>query len=893
MVQCSARWRDCGFIADPDVADVTTQPMRPSTATPADASPATKVPVANVTALHFEGFSVCPSQRQLSVRGAPVKLGARAFDLLMVLVNARDRVVTKNELLDRVWPGLVVEENNLQVHVSTLRKHCGNHVIATVPGRGYQFTASSVAALSSGSSFASGDATGDSDQTGFSGGTPAGNLTATLTPLFGREREVVDVVQMLEQRRWVTITGAGGMGKTRLAQVVGESFQARLCTWLVELAAIADPRLVPNAVAQTLGATLIDVQNPVGALVAELAGRPVLLILDNCEHLVAAVGDLCVELLQELPLLRILVTSQEIIRSAEEYVFKLGPLDLPESTQLKLAERSGAIRLLVARVRAQLRQFELTDDNLGDAISICRQLDGLPLAIELAAARVPMLGLVGVRARLGELFRLLTGDARVRLRRHQTLRAAMDWSYQLLSKSEQALFRRLGVFAGSFSIEGVRHIASDLADNDWDVLDTLSSLIDKSLVQVRGSERPRYILLETTRAYAIEQLAQSGETNDALERHARATQCVCAKATKQRDTESIWHEIANVRAAFNWSIDNKLTELSIFLAIDSSVVLALGGLVGEVLERLLAVEPLVHNQLPTPLLAQYWQWLGRFGNDGRMPAFRCVKALETAEALFRDLRNHRHVHACLRMRAEALLELGDLDSAQQAIDSARQMESETQSVADRMRRLRIEGLVLDAQGQYVPALTRLEDALALARAADIHRYVLSLTQDIGQCHLNASNPVDAERCFREVLCDQRPDLSVGLALAYARIGLASALLAQGKLAEAYRNALESVAPLRSCGIFLGHAEVFAWLLASLQEHVSASIFLRASDTFRAFSQTARSPMELRAYSAAIEVLGDRLGAAPDMPGPSQMEVELAQLLRVPPAVLLDVIGPIG
>lgn len=845
-----------------------TQP--PLSSVPAQPSAAPKV-----DSLHFDGFVILPTERRVLVGGAPVKVGSRAFDLLLALVASRDRVVGKSELFERVWPGLVVEENNLSVHVSQLRKLCGPGVISTVPGRGYQFTAASVDAARAGrDAEARKDADADAEELP----TYRGNLPAQLPPLIGRECEFAEVRQMLRTCRWVTVTGAGGMGKTRLAEAAGQDAATQAPVWLVELASVSDPRFVPNAVAQALGVTIVDTERPLDAIVASLDGQAVLLILDNCEHLVAAVNSLCSNLLLELPLLRLLVTSQELLHGADEVVYKLGPLALPDPSNIAAALDAGSVRLLRARVQALSRHFDITADNLEDAAVICQQLDGLPLGIELAAGRVPMLGLGGVRQRLGELFRLLTGDARVRLRRHQTLRAALDWSYQLLQPAERALLRRLGVFAGTFGIEGVREIADDLNADEWDVLDTLASLIDKSMVQVKGLDRPRYLMLETARAYALEQLARCDETHDALARHARTTRKVCSLATRRRDTQAIWDEIANIRAAFTWAMRHGDAELAVGLVNDSSVVLALGGLVGEVVQRLVEVEPCVTEHLPRPLAAQYWQWLGRFGNDGRLPAHRCVAALQTAESLFRQLSNDRHVHACLRMRAEALVEQGELAAAAQAIDCARQIETPDSPLADPMRRLRIEAKILEARAEYRQAIDRLEQALSKARAADIHRYVATLTQDIGQCLLHAGDAVAAEQRFRAVLDDSRRDLSVALAMAYARMGLATALLSQGRIAPARAAALDAIPLLRSCGILLAHAEVFAWLLASLGQSRSAAVLLSTADSFRRFSQTTRGAVQARACQAASDLLDERFPSESKAGDAIGSDSELAQLL---------------
>lgn len=823
-------------------------------------------------ALHFDGFSVVPSQRRLVVHGAPVRLGARAFDLLMVLIAERGRVVGKAELLERVWPGLVVEENNLSVHMSQLRKLCGAQVVATVPGRGYQFTAPPAA---SAAPERRSDSSEDLDSLPAPLVAQRGNLPAELPPLIGRQPELAELRRLLRSHRWVTITGAGGMGKTRLAEAAGRDVGEQMPVWIVELAAVSDPRLVPHAVAQALGATIVDVERPMDAIAAPLQGHAALLVLDNCEHLVAAVSALCDRLMRGLPLLRVLVTSQELLRHPEEMVYKLGPLTLPATCDVGCAGHAGAVQLLKARVQAMQYQFDVTPDNVDDAVAICQQLDGLPLAIELAAGRVPLLGLAGVRSRLGELFRLLTGDARVRLRRHQTLRAALDWSYQLLQPDEQALLRRLGVFAGTFSIEGVRRIAGDLYADEWGALEALGTLIDKSLVQTKGVDSPRYLLLETTRAYALEQLAQRAETEAALAYHARATRELCAWARRRRDRQAIWSEIANIRAAFAWCLRHREAELAVALANDSSVVLALGGLVGEVVQRLVAVEPLVTDQLPLPVAAQYWQWLGRFGHDGRLPVQRCVSALEKAETLFRQLGNHRHVHACLRMRAEALLERGDLDAAAQAIAAARALETQRSPIADGMRRLRIEARIMERRGDVVQAIVCLQQALDMAQLANIHRYEVMLTQDIGYCLLRARDWSAAEQRFRVVIQASQADLSAAVAMAYARIGLVAALLSQGRLVAARSAALDAVPLLRSCGMLLGQSEVFAWLLARLGRMSAAALVLRSADAFRSASGIARSHLHDEAFQSAQDAMDQHTQVAGDI---VSSDPELANIL---------------
>jgi predicted ATPase/DNA-binding winged helix-turn-helix (wHTH) protein len=808
---------------------------------------------ADPSILFFHGFTVSPAERKLLVGTQPVKISARAFDLLLALINARDRVVSKDELLDRIWPGLVVEENNLQVHVSQLRKLCGAQAIATVPGRGYRFVARSVSAES--------EALGGTPLYGESMHAQAltcgmGNLPATVPPLFGRETEVRELSEALSKHRWVTISGAGGVGKTHLAVTLGHTVRHRIGdgVWFVELAAVMEPHMVCHTVAQTVGATIVNMRNPIDGLVSTLSDRNTLLVLDNCEHLLDAVGELCAALLQKLPLLRILLTSQEVLRGNDEHVYKLGSLEVPDPEHPELAAQTGAMRLLVTRVQSVSRQFRLTDDTLLDAIAICRQLDGLPLAIELVAARVHLLGLAGVRQRLGELFRLLTGDARVHLRRHQTIRAALDWSYSLLNKDERELFCTLGVFAGGFSLEAAQHIATQVDRDEWMVLDTLSSLVDKSLVHVSVDTCPRYSMLEVTRTYAMEQLALTGATDEVLARHASTTRMICELASQRRDIKMAWAEVANVRAAFGWASKHDSAELAVALATLSSVVLAVGGLVGESIARLLSVESMVNESLPMPLVAQYWQWLGRCGIDGRLPPERCVLALETAETLFRQMRNQRHVHACLRMRAEALLELGDMEGARESIHSARSFEDLGESAADRMRRLRVEGLILHANGRTTEAMNLLRQALSIAEPLNIYRYRYTLIHDIGLMLLDMGDAPGAQMHFVQILSLPRSNPSLGLVTAYARISITLALLVQDQFEEARQAALAALSPALVCNILLSNAEVFAWLLARLQHYQAADFVLQASDWFRSVTRSIRTATETNLRESTLVTL---------------------------------------
>ncbi|OBF98353.1 transcriptional regulator [Mycobacterium sp. 852002-51152_SCH6134967] len=375
------------------------------------------------------------------------------------------------------------------------------------------------------------------------------NLPAQLTSFVGRTQQLEEVCRLLADNRLVTLTGAGGAGKTRLAieaaNALAEEFDDGL--WWVDLAAIADPAVVSITVARTLGLPDQPGRSPLETVQRFIGSREILLLLDNCEHLLDACGDVITRLLNSCPHLTILATSRETVAVSGEVTWRVPSLTLEDE----------AVALFTDRAKRARPTFHATGDDLALVVDICRRLDGMPLAIELAAARVRALSLHQIADSLNDRFRLLTGGARNTMRRQQTLRASVDWSHALLTDAEQVLFRRLGVFMDGFDFDAAQAVAATNEAEQFQILDQLTLLVDKSLVTAdEESGAMRYRLLETVRQYALEKLAESGEATLMRGRH--RDHYVATTARLEGDERLIdWaeQETGNLRAAHAWSID--------------------------------------------------------------------------------------------------------------------------------------------------------------------------------------------------------------------------------------------------------------------------------------------------------------------------------------------------
>ncbi len=484
-------------------------------------------------------------------------MGGRAFEVLLALAQRPGKVVTKAELLAVAWPGLVVEENNISVQIASLRKVLGAKCIATVAGRGYQLSAVPIVA-------------------GEAAAPPAISelLVETTTELLGRQQDSAEMLALLARARLVTIVGPGGVGKTALARDVFPRQCAQLQKpghW-IDLAPVRETRQFVGMVAKAFHIEIVDVAQHVDTLLLALGDASAIVVLDNCEHLAEQVSAFVRQALAAVPRIRWLATSQVPLRVLGESVYRLKPLDVPpDRLSTAHALEFGAIALLCKRVAEADRRFRLSDGNVDSAIALCAQLDGLPLAIEMAAARVATFGLEEVRQRLDQRLKLLTANPKEPSQRHGALQEMYDWSYGLLSECEQAVFRRLEPFLGGFRAAMAQQVACDddsggLCD-PWQALDALGALVDKSLVQRSPDDTGRFHLLESAREYARERLDAAGETRAVHRRHAHAVASwfahAQADADRMTDTQWLRHympERHNARVALRWACQDEAAD---------------------------------------------------------------------------------------------------------------------------------------------------------------------------------------------------------------------------------------------------------------------------------------------------------------------------------------------
>ncbi|MDB5551508.1 MAG: transcriptional regulator [Rhizobium sp.] len=507
--------------------------------------------------LKFGPFELSIGERMLRRDDQALALGDRALDILIYLADRPGEVITKQELIGHVWSEVTVEEGSLRVHVAAIRKalgdgQFGNRYIANIKGRGYSFVGTVVPLT--------GNTESRNDKSRHQG-----RLSVRPLTMIGRETVIGKVSVKLRSERLVTLFGPGGIGKTTIALAVGraaaEEFGEKV--HFVDLESLTGPHHVAGAVATSLGLALKS-KDPNLELVDLVRSRKLLLILDSCEHVIEAVASLAEQLYRQAEGILVLTTSRELLKVEGEHCYRVLPLDCPPEGSERTANavlRYPSVQLFVRRVAARAGNVVLTDEEAPFVAEICRKLDGLPLAIELAAGQAAALGIKTTAARLASRPELLKLSRRTAVPRHRTLKATLDWSYDLLSDAERIVFRRIAPFVGHFTLEGARYVAGELGAGAGKICDAIAGLVEKSLIAARIDEtQAQYRLLGTTRAYALEKLEEHGEFGPISLRHA---EYVIQQLESQREMLSALpraervaaysRQLGNVRSALEWS----------------------------------------------------------------------------------------------------------------------------------------------------------------------------------------------------------------------------------------------------------------------------------------------------------------------------------------------------
>ena len=628
------------------------------------------------------------------------------------------------------------------------------------------------------------------------------NLPQQLTSFVGRESELAEVKRRLYKNRLVTIAGVGGLGKTRISLQAGadvlEDFPDGV--WFVELAPLADPRMVPQAVASVLG-----IKEEAGRAVAEtlmkhVENRQLLLILDNCEHLALPAAELAKNLLQASPRMKILASSRELLQIAGEKKYSLPPLPVPEAGEpvtLGTLTQSAAVHLFVDRAVAAQPSFRVTAENAPALAEICRRLDGIPLALELAAARARSLTMETMAARLSDRFRLLTQGDRTALPRQQTLRACIDWSYDLLTENERALLRRLAVFAGGWMLAAAEAIGAEGEVETVDVLDLLDRLVQKSLVEF-DAESDRYRLLETVRQYATERLRDAGEDAAARTRHLRFQVMLTQQAFWKLlgPEQRTWMlrldvELENLLAAHRWcDFTEDGGDLGLWLV---------GALRG------------------------YWLHRGLLELGSRM----------TEEALHRSGAPTRGLQRCYALQAAGWLAfwMGNYAKAREYGDESLLVAREARHKPSMAFVLILQGMVLETQGDRAAALAHLEDALALSREVGEPHQLAQAIHASAELHRGHGNLDAAQRRYEEALSLQRT-LGDSYESAICLLNLARVAIQRGSADSARTMLLEALAIAAEIGSRLVGQfvlDISAWLAAFAGDLANAARFFGAAE----------------------------------------------------------------
>ena len=799
----------------------------------------------------FGPFEADAAEHRLLRDGDPVAVTRKSFALLACLLSRPGRLFTKAELFATVWSGTIVTDAALSRVIRELRVALGDDAnspryIATAHGLGFRFVAlvsidravtdpdeHAAAADPRGVALAINAQSAAEPATLFNTNFPAG-----IRPLYGRDAEVQEVVRLLERHPLISIVGSGGIGKTRLAHAVAHEVQERYGdgVWLIELAAVSEPSRVTATVAQVLKLTVRDQADALDAVVDALRGKGVLLVLDNCEHLLGAVSTLAEAIQSHDSAVRLLVTSQEPLKVREEHVYRLGSLPVPYLHELLDADAAlqyGAIALFVARAEAADPGFSFSAHNLEAIVDICRRLDGIALAIEFAAARVSLLGVDGLCRRLTERFNIMSGGQRGAPRRHQTLRAALEWSHSLLTDAQRAVFRRLSAFAGGFALESAQEVAADQAMDRWQVLDQLAALVDKSLIVVEPTNPPRYHMLETTRLFATQQLVAADEHASIARRHSH---CFAAlfeaawaerwEATSAESFQCLQPELANLRMALDWSSRND-PDLEVSLA-GATPWLWLGS--GLDAEGIAACEQAISHIGRATAPALEARVLSEMAQLGWyvLSLKRALQVLDRAIALYRSSDDRVGLYLALARKAGFLASGGEVDLAHHALLEMETLETQTWPVRLRLERLIARVRVAWFDSNLDHFLATHEERYQFARAVGNERDRLLALGNLVNAKIGLGQFEEALRDGRELVDPFRRHGLAGAYLGYLLAHLAIALALLGRLDEALADLREATPALRAGAMMWRLLDLFALIALLRGSNVNAARLFGAS-----------------------------------------------------------------
>jgi predicted ATPase/DNA-binding winged helix-turn-helix (wHTH) protein len=739
----------------------------------------------------FGPFRLFAAERLLEKGDEPVLLGGRALDLLIALVERAGEVISQRHLISQAWPRLTVEEANLRVQIAGLRKALGDgqdgaHYVINVPGRGYCFVAPVTRSTERRAVSPVAAAVAQS----------ARDLPRQLTRMIGRDETIVAVSAQVMMWRFVSIVGPGGIGKTTVAISVAhmllDGFDGAV--FFIDLAELMDPQHVATAVAVAVGCT-VQTQEPLLGLLAFLANKKVLLVLDNCEHVIEVVASLAERVVSETAQAHVLTTSREALRVDGEHVHLLHALAYPPNCAgLTAAEALTypAVQLYMQRASASGHRSELSDADAPVVARICQRLDGMALAIELAASHTGSFGIRGTEGLLDNRFGLVWQGRRTALPRHQTLNAMLDWSYNLLAEHEQVILRRLSVFVGDFTIQAARSVLSEDTAQDANVMDAIVGLVAKSLISTSvSSDSTYYRLLDTTRTYAADKLAKCGETGRLSRQHAISYADLLERddavqsSFGQRDRTAYSRQIGNIRAALGWALsDHGDTGVSIRLAAAAAPVL-----------------------IGLSLLRECGHWCGR--------------AIAALDDTYRGSRQEMVLQEALAL--SSMFTSGHSDQVRRALERGLELAETFEDYTRQLRFLTGLNLFLTRLGNFYGALAIAQRGSIVAKVAGDPAGIVSAEWILGTAHHGLGNQAASQRHSEQGMelaieygttnvnffgCDQRIRTLLNLARTLWLRGFPDRALNTAR--QVINEAAKQDDPVSVCTSLVYAATVFVW-----------------------------------------------------------------------------------